>query len=410
MKLNNTRYNTLAAYALIVIVVSLLYALMIFNVGAVVSVVLWFISKIKCVLYAFFFAFISISPMRFFERVLTKHVFKARRRQPLVRVLSVILTMLLILIVLLVLIFAIFPSLETSFTELQTSINPAIEATRTWIEENVKQSEYLLTIYETLTDVLSNTLLSGSSESLLGVLTEYVRNIADEASSMFLGLVLAMYSLLFRYKINAILSKILAAVLPNKLNTVAYSGVRRTYFYFMEYLTVRLLSAIYLALCSYLLCLICGVPFRSLIAILVLIFNLLPQFGGIVITVLLPLMLLILERSYALPLFLILLVLHTLHIFAVEPFFLRKRLRPNIGLTVALTLVFGAIFGFVGFLLAVPLYASVRSILQNRQNKRLIKRGLPIGDEYYLKLSSLPTTDEQDISESDDGASTEAIV
>jgi predicted PurR-regulated permease PerM len=133
MKLNNTRYNTLAAYAMIVIAVSLLYALMVFNLGTVLSIVLWFISKIKCVLYAFFFAFISIPPMRFFERVLTKHLLKTHRRQPLVRVLSVVLTMLLILTVLLVLIFAIFPSLETSFTELQASVSPAIEATRKWI-------------------------------------------------------------------------------------------------------------------------------------------------------------------------------------------------------------------------------------------------------------------------------------
>lgn len=409
MKLNNTRYNTLAAYTMIVIAVSLLYALIVFNLGTVLSIALWFISKIKCVLYAFFFAFISIPPMRFFERVLKKHLLKTRRRQPLVRVLSVVFTMLLILAVLLVVIFAIFPSLETSFSELQASVTPAIEATRKWIEENVKQSEYLLPIYEELTGYLSDTLLSGSSGSLLGSLTGYVRNIADEASAIFLGLVLAMYSLLFRYKINAIISKILAAVLPNRLNTVAYRGVRRTYFYFMEYLSVRLLSAIYLALCSYLLCAILGIPFRSLIAILVLIFNLLPEFGGIVITVLLPLTLLVLERSYALPLFLILLVLHALHVFAVEPFFLRKRLRPNIGLTVALTLVFGAIFGFVGFLLAVPLYASVRSILQNRQNRRLIKRGLPIGDEYYLRLNTLEVTSEKELSEKNQAEGAEEL-
>ena len=340
--------------------------------------------------------------MRFFERVLTKHLLRTRRRQPLVRVLSVVLTMLLILIVLLVMIFAIFPSLETSFTELQASVNPAIEATRKWIEVNVKQSEYLLPIYEELTEFLSETIFSSSSQSLLGALTGYVRNIADEASAMFLGLVLAMYSLLFRYKINAIVSKILAAILPNRLNTLAYRGVKRSYFYFMEYLTVRLLSAIYLALCSYLLCMIFGIPFRSVIAILVLLFNLLPQFGGILITILLPLTLLVIARSYALPLFLILLILHALHIFAVEPFFLRKRLRPNIGLTVSLTLLFGALFGFVGFLLAVPLYASVRSILQNMQNKRLIKRGLPVGDEYYLRLSSLATAFDVAESEADE--------
>ena len=131
MKFNNTRYNTIAAYTMLVIAASLLYALAVFNLGTVLSMVLWFISKIKCVLYAFFFAFISISPMRFFERLLQKHLLKTRRRRPLVRVLSVVLTMLLILAVLLVVVFAIFPSLETSFSELQASVSPAIEAT-TW--------------------------------------------------------------------------------------------------------------------------------------------------------------------------------------------------------------------------------------------------------------------------------------
>ncbi len=392
---NNTKLNTVAAYAIIVIAIALLYALLIFNLGSVFAAFKWLLGKLKCVLYAFFFAFISIPPMRFFDRILSKHVFKTRRRQPLVRTLSAILTMLLIVIVLLILILAIVPSLQTSFVELQGAIGPAIEDTRTWIEKNVKESEILLPIYESLTAFLSEQILSTSdSGSIFSLLLGYVQNIANELSAIFLGLVLGLYSLLFRRKITSILSKILSAILPNKLNTVAYKGVRRTYFYFMEYFAVRVISAIYLALLSFLFCLIFHIPFRSLIAILVFVFNLIPQFGGLLITIILPLAFLILDRSYALPLLLILLVLHSFHMFAVEPFFLRKRLRPNLGLTITITLVFGAIFGFVGFLFAVPMYASIHAIFQNMEMKRLIKRGLPVGDDYYLHLSNLPEGDD----------------
>ncbi len=391
---NNTKLNTVAAYAMIVIAVALVYALLIFNLGSVFAVFKLLLSKLKCVLYAFFFAFISISPMRFFDRILTKYIFKTRRRQPLVRVLSVLLTMLLIVIILLVLILAIVPSMQTSLLELQSRIAPAIEDTRNWIEKNVKQSEFLLPVYNSLTSFLSEQIFSSSgSGGILSLLVSYLQNIASEISAMFLGLVLGLYSLLFRKKITSIVSKILSAILPNKLNTIAYQGVRRTYFYFMEYLAVRVLSAIYLALLSFLFCLIFRIPFRSLIAILVFIFNLIPQFGGILISLILPITFLILSRSYAIPLLIILLVLHLFHMFAVEPFFLRKRLRPNLGLTITITLISGAIFGFVGFVFAVPIYASTYAILQNMQTKRLIKRGLPIGNEFYLKLDQLPESD-----------------
>ena len=228
---NNTRLNTVAAYAMIVIAVALIYALLIFNLGSVFTVLKLILGKLKCVLYAFFFAFISISPMRFFDRVLTKYVFKTRRRQPLVRVLSVVLTMLLIVIILLILILAIVPSMQTSLSELQSKIVPAIEETRNWIEKNVKESDFLLPVYNSLTSFLSEQILSSSgSGGILSLLVGYVQNIASELSAMFLGLVLGLYSLLFRRKITSILSKIVSAILPNKLNTVAYQGVRRTYF------------------------------------------------------------------------------------------------------------------------------------------------------------------------------------
>lgn len=392
----NEKYNTLAAYAMIVIAFGLLYALLLFNLDTVFAVLDWFFTKLKCVVYAIFFAFLIVPSMRFFERFLTKHFLRTRRRRPLVRVLSVILADLVLLAVMALLAFAIFPSLSDTFDELQSVVPPAIDTTREWIETNVKDSEILLPIYEALTGYLVDLIFSSpGSSGIASVLANYVQNVANEVSAIFLGLVLASYSLLFRKKIMSILAKILSSVLPNKFNRVAYTGIKRTYFYFMEYASARLVSAIYLSLFSLLFCLIFGIPFRSLIAILVFIFNLFPQFGGILITAVLPLFLAITDRTHALPLFLILLVLHAFHLSVVEPFFLRKRLRPNLGLSISLSLIFGAMFGFLGFLFAIPIYTSLYAFVQSIEAKRLMRRGLPVNEEYYLTLRELPLSKEE---------------
>ena len=394
MKLNNTKYNTYAAYALIVITFGLLYAAFIFNLPAVFAGFGWFFGKIKCVFYAILFAFISIPPMRFFERLLTRHVFKTQKRLPLARVFAVILAELLLLAVLFLFVFSIIPSLSNSFTELQADLNPAIASSRDWIERNVKDSEILLPIYESLIDYLRDVFSPTGEQSLTAFAAGYVSNIANETSAIFLGFVLAAYSLLFRRVITSITSKILVSRLPGKITTRFYAGAKRTYLYFMEYLSVRVVSSILLSLVTYLLCLIFGIPFRALITILVFAFDMMPDFGKILLTVLLPVVMLVLNRPYALPLFLILFLLHLVYSILAEPFFLRKRLRPNIGLTVCLSLFFGGMFGFFGFIFAVPLFASLHALIENFESRRLMERGHPLNEEYYLDLTDLPVPPE----------------
>ncbi|MBO4284507.1 MAG: AI-2E family transporter [Clostridia bacterium] len=390
MKLNNTKYNTYAAYALIIISFGLLYAAFIFNLSSVFAGIAWFLGKIKCVFYAILFTFISVPPMRFFERLLTRHVFKTQRRLPLARVFAVILAELLLLAVLFLFVFSIIPSLSKSFTELQADLSPAVAASREWIETNVKDSEILLPIYESLVGYLSDAFSPTGEQSLTAFAARYVSNIASETSAIFLGFVLSAYCLLFRRVITSITSKILVSRLPGRVTTRFYAGAKRTYLYFMEYLSVKVVSSIFLSLLTYLLCLIFGIPFRALITILVFAFDMMPDFGMILLVVLLPVVMTVLNRPHALPLFLILFFLHLLYCILAEPFFLRKRLRPNIGLTICLSLFFGGLFGFFGFLFAVPLFASLHALIENAETRRLLEKGRPTNDEFYLNLRELP--------------------
>ena len=396
MKLNNTKYNTYAAYALIIITFGLIYAAFVFNLPAVFSSVRWFFGKIKCVLYAVLFTFISVPPMRFFERMLTRHVFKTKRRLPLARVLSVVLAELLLLGILFLFVFSIIPSFSKSVNEFQTDLNPAVAASRAWIEKNVKDSEILLPIYESLVDYLTDALSPTGEQSLTSFAAGYISNIANETSAIFLGFVLSAYCLLFRRVILALTTKILISRLPSKITARFYDGVKRTYLFFMEYVSVRIVSAIFLSMLTYLLCLIFDVPFRALITILVFIFDMMPNFSVILLVTLLPTVMLILNRPNALPLFLILFVLHLIYCILAEPFFLRKRLRPNVGLTICLSLFFGGLFGLFGFMFSVPIYASLKALIENVETRRLMEKGRPLNDEFYLSLREFPVPEESE--------------
>ena len=66
---------------------------------------------------------------------------------------------------------------------MQADLNPAIAASRDWIETNVKESDILLPIYESLVDYLTDVFSPTGEQSLTAFAARYVSNIANETSA-----------------------------------------------------------------------------------------------------------------------------------------------------------------------------------------------------------------------------------
>lgn len=63
---------------------------------------------------------------------------------------------------------------------------------------------------------------------------------------------------------------------------------------------------------------------------------------------------------------------------------LKKKLRPNVGATMAVSLIFYALFGLLGALISVPFYATISVELRGLSAKLLSKKKLPIDTCLYI--------------------------
>ena len=63
---------------------------------------------------------------------------------------------------------------------------------------------------------------------------------------------------------------------------------------------------------------------------------------------------------------------------------LKKKLRPNVGATMAVSLVFYSLFGLLGALISIPFYATISVELRGLSAKLLFKKNLPIDTCLYI--------------------------
>ena len=62
---------------------------------------------------------------------------------------------------------------------------------------------------------------------------------------------------------------------------------------------------------------------------------------------------------------------------------LKKKLRPNVGATIAISLAFYAVFGILGVIVSIPLFATLSVEFRQFIAKILAKKNLPINAKEY---------------------------
>jgi predicted PurR-regulated permease PerM len=170
---------------------------------------------------------------------------------------------------------------------------------------------------------------------------------------------------------------------------------RRTNRIFSGFVVGKLLDALFVGVVTYFALLIMGMPFAPLIATLVGVTNIIPFFGPFIGALPSTLLLLVENPMDALYFVIFILVLQVVDGNIVENRILGEKLGISDFWVLVAILVFGGIFGFMGMLLGVPIFAVVYSLIVDSVNRRLAKKRLPLNTELYHDIQDvydLPTT------------------
>ena len=276
------------------------------------------------------------------------------------------------------LIIMIAPQLYASVLSLWNSLPDKINQFLTWATATFGEDEELLHYFNTSYQLLYQELESWAQNTLM----PYVTNIVSEVGSsvlkvlnflydMLIGLIVAVYLLGSRKKFARQSVLLVRSVMKPRWAETVLNEVAFVDRMFGGFIDGKILDSAIIGVLCYFGCLIFKFPNPLLIAAIVGITNVIPFFGPFIGAVPSTFLILIEDPVKALWFVLFVVVLQQLDGNIIGPAILGDRTGLSSFWVLFTIILFGGLWGIVGMIIAVPLFAVIYNTI-----KRLVRRGL----------------------------------
>lgn len=402
MKLHrNERYVKWGLTAFLVIVAGGLFWMVFSNLRGFYNLILEFIDIISALLYGCFFAYLMNPVMVRSQRVLDKLLAKnkkltEKRAKSISKIASIVIAVLVLLLALYAIVALIVPNLISSLEELlqKDRLETYYKTVSDWLDgiiTNTPFEQWINKNVDSLLDWVLKTLNSIDIAAFVASLTSSVYSVVAGVFNILLGIVAAVYILVFKVQLKSQAKKLTVAILSPRHANRLFEIARRTDRIFGGYVIGKIIDAIFVGVVTYIAMLIMHLPYAPLISTIVGVTNVIPFFGPIIGLVPSALLLLIDDPLNALYFTIFTLILQQIDGNIVENRILGERLGISDWWVLVAILVFGGVFGFGGMMLGVPIFAVLYTLIADGVNKRLQKKHYPTSTDAYY---SIRTTDD----------------
>lgn len=393
---------TIAAYTILALTAVVLVIFLLLRVDAISAFFSKLLNAAKPLVYAFGIAYLLWPLMKLFENKVFAFLEKKKPRKKLVRTLSLICTYIIFLFVLGFVFGTMIPQLMDSITTLKDKINAYASTAQVWFSDlflrDGKRSdripEWLLSFIEEQLDNLREYInaafswLTSNIANILSKATSYANvfaNLALEVKNILLGIVFAIYFLLFKEHLIAQIKKFFHAIMPDKVYLQAKHYVTLTDHTFGGFIVGKLIDSLIIGLLCFIFMSIFMMPYAPLISMIVGITNIIPFFGPFIGAIPSAFIILIAEPKMTLWFIVLVFALQQLDGNVIGP----KILGDFVGLSplwiiVAIT-VMGGLFGLFGMFLGVPTFAVFYAIIKELTEKKLTAKSMPTDTEDYYR-------------------------
>lgn len=365
------------------------------NLKGFYELILDFLDIIAPILFGCLFAYLMNPVMkrtqRLLERLLKKTKLVDGKQLVLAKTGGVIVSLLVLLFSFYALIALVVPNIVSSLEELlqPSKLEGYYNRIDTWMNEVLADSRFEAWFHKALDSVLqvlTAWLKKIDISKLLSGVTSSVYSVVMFIFNMLVGVIAAVYILLYQKKLCAQAKKITVAIFNTKHADRLLEIARRTNRIFSGYVIGKIIDAVFVGVVTYFALLIMGMPFAPLIAVLIGVTNVIPFFGPFLGAIPSALLLLIEQPIDALYFIIFILVLQMIDGNIIENRILGEKLGISDLWVLVAILVFGGIFGFGGMLLGVPIFAVLYTLIADGVNGRLQRKRYPTETDLYYSL------------------------
>ena len=306
----------------------------------------------------------------------------------LINALSVALTILFGLLLVYALVMMIVPQLITSVTTLYYTAQANITKFMYWanhlefIENNEQIMELLNSAYAALNTNLDtwikNTLLP-SMQNIVSGAAIGVLNVVTVAKNLIIGIIVAVYMLASRKRFVQQAKLVLYSIFKPRWAELIKEEVKYADKMFGGFINGKIMDSAIIGVLCYIGCLIFKFPSALLVSVIIGVTNVIPFFGPFIGAVPATLLILIQNPIKALWFVLFVLVLQQLDGNVIGPKILGNTTGLSSFWVLFAILLFGGLWGFVGMIVGVPLFAVIYDVI-----KKLVVHGLKHNKEIDL--------------------------
>ncbi len=404
----NSKYNTIAAYAVIVFSICLLLIMFAFRIEIFTTVFSKIISVSSPIIWGFVIAYLLNPLVKKCESLLGKLINRKKEHKHLVRGLSVGICVLLLLSALAALIATIIPEIITNIQS---------------ISERVQDPEFLHQMelkIRSVFDMLSGktaflgkdlmlsfenmeVMLLGmldrlelnldklfSQDGLLASLTNGLMNVLNAIKNAFLGVIVSIYLLYSKEIFLAQSRKLVCAVCSADAAKRVFKFVSNVNKKFIGYFTGVALDCTLIGIVSFIFLQITGMPYALLISVVLALTNAIPIFGPYIGSIPSFLLVLLFSPSKALIFLIFVIVLQQIDGNIIAPKILGDQLGLSAFWIMSAVFIGGGLFGLFGMIIASPMFAVIYSICSEFVSVRLDAKGMPVDTDSYMKPIGSP--------------------
>ena len=302
--------------------------------------------------------------------------------------LAVTISLLFGILVVYALIMMIVPQLITSVTTLYYTARNNLNDFVDWashqeiIASNQKLLDFIETSYDNLQDTLDNlvrTKLVPSMQSLLSGAALGVMSFVTFLKNIVIGLIVSVYLLASRKKFGQQGKLILYSLVKPRWANLIMEEIRYADRMFGGFINGKILDSAIIGVLCYIACLIFKFPSALLVSVIIGVTNVIPFFGPFIGAIPSTLLILIQNPIKALWFVLFVLVLQQVDGNIIGPKILGNTTGLSSFWVLFAILLFGGLWGFVGMIIGVPLFAVIYDVL-----KKFVFHGLRRNEEMEL--------------------------
>ncbi|WP_434309159.1 AI-2E family transporter [Hominifimenecus sp. rT4P-3] len=376
--------------AFFVVAASIIFYLILSQLQSMKAFLAMLIGVLKPVIYGLIFAYLMDPLLGFFENhwfLFWGHkVFpdKDKKARSMARALGVAASLLFVILIVVVLLWMVLPklydSLEMLARNLSTYLSSGEELIINTFPDGSEAESIALNLYNSMSNYATKW-LSGESlgdlSSIVISISSGIYSVLKEILNMCIGLIVAVYVLMSKEKFAAQVKKILYSIFSVKNVNAVLRDLHDANRIFSGFISGKILDSAIIGVICFISLTILNMPYKELVSVIVGVTNVIPFFGPFIGAIPSAFLILLIDPVKCLVFLVFVLILQQFDGNILGP----KILGESTGLgsfwVICAILVGGGLFGFVGMLFGVPVFAVIYMMVKRWVERSLQKKGIP---------------------------------